>query len=118
MRSSAWGSRVGGEPRDEFPGEITALSDIGPVYGWHTGWKRSTAEARQLEGLPREARSYLDRIESLVESRITWVSVGTRRDQIIEVHPESGVGSAEPPASGSAREALPGSRFPTASAGK
>jgi len=29
------------------------------------------------------ARAYLDRIESLVEAPITFVSVGTRRDQII-----------------------------------
>ena len=33
--------------------------------------------------LPAEARRYLDRIEALVEAPITYVSVGTRRDQII-----------------------------------
>ena len=33
----------------------------------------------------REARAYLDRIEELVETPITYVSVGTRRDQIIGV---------------------------------
>jgi len=33
--------------------------------------------------LPKAARVYLDRIEALVETQITYVSVGTRRDQII-----------------------------------
>ena len=40
---------------------------------------------RRLEDLPSEARRYLDRIESLVEAPIRFVSVGSRRDQIIEL---------------------------------
>jgi len=54
-----------------------------PRYETFPGWKRSTADARALTDLPSEARRYLDRIESLVEAPITYVSVGTRRDQII-----------------------------------
>jgi adenylosuccinate synthase len=38
-----------------------------------------------MDDLPHAARQYLDRIESLVEAPIRFVSVGTRRDQIIEV---------------------------------
>jgi hypothetical protein len=34
--------------------------------------------------LPRQARAYLERIESLVETPVRHVSVGTRRDQILE----------------------------------
>jgi adenylosuccinate synthase len=107
------GYRVAGETLDEFPGDITALGDIHPVYEWHDGWRRSTADARRLDELPREARAYLDRIEALVECPITFVSVGTRRDQIIECEGgrESGVGSGESPSN-----AIPDSRFPTGSA--
>jgi adenylosuccinate synthase len=47
------------------------------------GWQTSTADARSLDQLPAAARKYLDRIESLVETPIAYVSVGTRRDQII-----------------------------------
>jgi adenylosuccinate synthase len=47
------------------------------------GWKKSTADARTIEQLPTEARKYLDRMRELVEAPITYVSVGTRRDQII-----------------------------------
>jgi adenylosuccinate synthase len=56
---------------------------VTPKYEWFDGWKRSTAGARTLADLPSEARRYLDRIETLVEAPITYVSVGTRRDQII-----------------------------------
>ena len=61
--------------------------------------RRSTGRAalrvdRRMEALDRrlrasstscraEARAYLDRLEELVEAPITYVSVGTRRDQII-----------------------------------
>ena len=41
---------------------------------------------RQLNTLPGQARRYLDRIEELVEAPIAYVSVGTRRDQIIGLH--------------------------------
>jgi adenylosuccinate synthase len=47
------------------------------------GWRRPTTEARRLADLPPQARRYLDRIEDLAETRIAYVSVGTRRDQII-----------------------------------
>jgi adenylosuccinate synthase len=77
------GYQIGGELRDEFPSDLLALEKVVPKYEWFDGWKRSTAEARTLADLPREARVYLDRIESLVEAPITYVSVGTRRDQII-----------------------------------
>ena len=41
--------------------------------------------ARSLADLPRQARAYLDRIEELVGVPVRYVSVGTRRDQIIDV---------------------------------
>jgi adenylosuccinate synthase len=77
------GYEIGGERFTEFPGDVAALDGITPIYEWFEGWRSSTAEARRLEDLPSAARAYLDRIEALVEAPITYVSVGTRRDQII-----------------------------------
>jgi adenylosuccinate synthase len=77
------GYMVDGELYDEFPGDVAALNKVVPTYEWFDGWRSSTAAARHLADLPREARAYLDRIEALVEAPITYVSVGTRRDQII-----------------------------------
>jgi len=54
-----------------------------PRYEWMEGWQSSTAEARKLDELPSQARAYLDRLRELIETPITYVSVGTRRDQII-----------------------------------
>jgi adenylosuccinate synthase len=77
------GYQVNGELHEDFPSDLLALERVVPKYEWFDGWQRSTAEARSLKDLPKEARVYLDRIESLVEAPITYVSVGTRRDQII-----------------------------------
>ena len=74
---------IDGELHHEFPADLTALERATPKYEWLPGWKRSTADARRIEDLPDEARRYLDRMRELVETPITYVSVGTRRDQII-----------------------------------
>ncbi|MFI5230006.1 MAG: adenylosuccinate synthase [Gemmatimonadales bacterium] len=67
----------------DFPGDVAVLDCVVPRYEWLDGWQRSTAEARRLDDLPPAARRYIDRLEELVETRVTYVSVGTRRDQII-----------------------------------
>ncbi len=72
-----------GEIHTEFPGDITVLEHVVPRYEWMDGWQQSTAEARRMDDLPVEARRYLDRVQELIEARISYVSVGTRRDQII-----------------------------------
>ena len=77
------GYEVGGEVLEEFPGDLAALDSITPRYEWFDGWMCSTADARKLSDLPDKARKYLARIEELVECPIEYVSVGTRRDQIL-----------------------------------
>ncbi len=77
------GYRIDGALVEEFPGDIADLNGIEPVYEWFDGWKSSTADARTLAALPRQARAYLDRMQALVECPAQYVSVGTRRDQII-----------------------------------
>jgi adenylosuccinate synthase len=79
------GYEVGGEMMEEFPGDIADLDGLKPRYEWFDGWRSSTSAARKLADLPAAARKYLDRIEALVECPIRYVSVGTRRDQILEV---------------------------------
>ncbi len=74
---------VDGELHTEFPGDLTALESVEPQYEWLEGWRTPTSDSRSLDDLPKQARRYLDRIEELVTAPITYVSVGTRRDQII-----------------------------------
>jgi adenylosuccinate synthase len=77
------GYELEGETLRDFPADLSVLERVKPIYEWLPGWKHSTADARRIEDLPAQARRYLDRMHELVETNITYVSVGTRRDQII-----------------------------------
>jgi adenylosuccinate synthase len=77
------GYKVGDDVYTEFPADLALLEQAAPIYEWFPGWKQSTRDARSLSDLPPAARAYLDRLEQLCEAPIAYVSVGTRRDQII-----------------------------------
>ena len=79
------GYTIDGELTEELPAEVERLERVKPVYEVLPGWKRSTEGARRMADLPAEARAYLDRLQDLAGAPIRYVSVGTRRDQIIEV---------------------------------
>jgi adenylosuccinate synthase len=68
----------------EMPAEAALLERVRPVYETLPGWRVSTASARSLADLPGAARAYLDRLQELSGVSIRYVSVGTRRDQIID----------------------------------
>jgi adenylosuccinate synthase len=74
-----------GERSDDLPAEVDELARVQPVYERLPGWQQSTGETRRLNDLPKHARGYLDRLETLSGVPVRYVSVGTRRDQIIEV---------------------------------
>jgi adenylosuccinate synthase len=77
------GYEYDGDLHTEFPGDIALLDNVKPRYEWLDGWQQSTADARRMEDLPRAARAYVDRMQELIETPVSYVSVGTRRDQII-----------------------------------
>ncbi len=77
--------RLDGTACEEIPAEVDALGRVQPIYEVHEGWRHPTGTARTLADLPKAARAYLDRLEALSGAPVRYVSVGTRRDQIIEV---------------------------------
>ncbi|HEY0809132.1 MAG TPA: adenylosuccinate synthetase, partial [Longimicrobiales bacterium] len=68
-----------------FPYDLSALDHAQPCYETMKGWGTNTSTARSISDLPKNARAYLDRIQEICEVPIAFVSVGTRRDQIIQV---------------------------------
>ncbi len=79
------GYRLDGGECAEMPADVEQLARVHPVYEELQGWRADTGGARKADELPRQARAYLDRIEELSGVPIRYVSVGTRRDQIIEI---------------------------------
>ena len=78
--------KIAGDVLDEIPAEPHLLGAVEPVYEEYEGWCEPTGEVRRLVDLPKRARAYLDRVQTLLETPIAYVSVGTRRRQIIEVN--------------------------------
>ena len=76
-----------GEIVQDFPGSAAALERCKPIYEEHPGWDSPTASITRLEDLPREARSYVDRLEELVGSPIDMISTGPYRHETITVRP-------------------------------
>jgi adenylosuccinate synthase len=69
----------------DFPADTWSLGKVQPVYETLPGWQSPTNHVRRMEDLPLNARRYLDRLEELTEAPVQWVSVGTKRSQIIPV---------------------------------
>jgi adenylosuccinate synthase len=74
-----------GSTTDRFPADTWSLARVEPVYETLPGWGSPTSGVRRLEHLPKHARAYLDRIEELTGAPVQWISVGTKRSQIIQV---------------------------------
>jgi adenylosuccinate synthase len=76
---------VDGTRHEFFPYDLALLGRAAPIYETMPGWKTTTSHARTFDDLPSAARAYLHRIEELTGVSIAYVSVGTKREQIIEV---------------------------------
>jgi adenylosuccinate synthase len=79
------GYRVGDVDHEFFPYDLMLLDRATPIYETMPGWREPTSHVRSYDELPERARQYLERIQSLTGVPITYVSVGTKREQIISV---------------------------------
>jgi len=59
------------------------LEKVKPLYVYFPGWKTSTKDIRSWDDLPSNAQRYLNKIEALIGCKMSMVSVGPERSQII-----------------------------------
>jgi adenylosuccinate synthase len=72
----------------EPPMFADAFADVEPVYEEMPGWKESTIGVTSYDGLPLNARRYLERLQSLAGVPIDIISTGPGREQTIVLrHP-------------------------------
>ena len=67
----------------EFPYDLEVLEKARPVYDELPGWQRDISGARHYAELPKNAREYLDRLQEILKVRISYVSVGSKREETI-----------------------------------
>jgi adenylosuccinate synthase len=70
---------------DRFPAHADALERVRPVYRALPGWRQPLGASRRLRDLPRPLRAYIDFIEEFVGTRVGHLSVGSEREQTIEI---------------------------------
>ena len=78
-----------GERYEHFPPNQTIFNKCKPIYEELPGWSQDLTAARKIDDLPKEARAYLETIEQLVDTPVSWASVGPGRDQIVPVSEEA-----------------------------
>ena len=72
-----------GEQLDKFP--INAvLEQCRPIYKEMDGWREDISGVRSFEELPKAAREYVLEIEGLISCPIRYISVGARRECLID----------------------------------
>ena len=72
-----------GKVYKDYPHDLHVLSQARPVYETVPGWQSDTRGVRQYRNLPGPARRYLERLEALLSIKIKYISVGSKRDEII-----------------------------------
>jgi adenylosuccinate synthase len=75
-----------GEQLPSFP-TTRKLAQAQPQYEWLPGWRTSIDGVRSFDELPAAAQAYVERIEQLVGVPVCWVSIGPRREQLLERRP-------------------------------
>lgn len=75
-----------GEILEDPPLDVTDWGRLKPVYESHPGWSESVRDIRNVEDLPANARSYLDRMEELTGAPIHIISTGPERSENIVTH--------------------------------
>jgi adenylosuccinate synthase len=77
--------KLNGKLIETVPSDVEDLIRCVPVYQEFDGWQTSTKQARNFDDLPKQARSYLQKLAQLSGAKLSIVSVGARREETISL---------------------------------
>jgi adenylosuccinate synthase len=75
--------QIDGEQTIDFPSP-SQLERAVPIYEKLTGWMSDISNAHSFNELPKQAQDYVIHVEKLIGVPIRWISIGPKREQIIE----------------------------------
>jgi len=73
------GYKYRGAALDYFRADMDTLAEVEPVYETLPAWRGNISGCRRFEELPKEAQTYVKRVEQLIGAPIKMVSVGPER---------------------------------------
>lgn len=74
-----------GKKIDYFPTDIFKLAKCKPVFEEMAGWEEDISKIKDYKKLPSNARLYLERLAQVSGVKISMVSIGAERGQIIKI---------------------------------
>ncbi len=77
------GYRIEKEEFTDFPVTTSLANGLTPIYEEIDGWTASTIGLKKIDQIPKQARAYIQRIEELTETKVSIISTGPERNQII-----------------------------------
>lgn len=77
--------RHGKKRYPRFPIDIGSIDNVKPIYQEFQGWDSSVSLARKFGQLPEEAKNYVKAIGKYLGVKISFVSVGSNRNQIFKI---------------------------------
>jgi adenylosuccinate synthase len=69
----------------DFPSNLSKLEKCTPVYETYPGWKQSLVDIKSYNEMPKNAKKYLERLEEIAGAKISMISTGAERGQIIKI---------------------------------
>ncbi|MGB7159636.1 MAG: adenylosuccinate synthase [Tepidisphaeraceae bacterium] len=73
------GYKYRGAALDYFRADMDTLAEVEPVYETLPAWRGNISGCRRFDELPKEAQTYVKRVEQLIGAPIKMVSVGPER---------------------------------------
>ena len=77
------GYDIDGQVYTEFPSNISHLESAKPIYIELPGWDEDISKCTSWKELPKNAKSYVYKIEELILTPVKIISVGPSREQTI-----------------------------------
>lgn len=80
---TAYKDKRNGKIYTSYPTDVFVHKYLEPVYETHKGWDEDITGIRNYDELPENCKKYLERLEEILETPISIVSVGPDREQTI-----------------------------------
>lgn len=74
--------KIDGKETNELPYDLCSVT-VEPVYKTFEGWEKPISECNSIDELPVIFKEYCKFVESYLETKISFISNGTGRDQLL-----------------------------------
>ena len=74
---------IDGKKMDYLPAAVEDQLKVKPIYKKFEGWKSETKGIKKFDDLPKNAKIYINELESFIETRISSISTSPERNDTI-----------------------------------